>query len=448
MNSHSQTKFPPGPKRRIPLLRPGKFAATLPDTLLEMARRYGDLVHLRMAGRHIYLLNHPDFIYEVLIKQQKNFTKGRVIQQTRQFLGDSLLTDEGQSHLEQRRILQPIFHKQALSQLDQTIVATARQRSQSWRDYPAGQAIDLASEMSDLAMNIIAQFLFGASLDHKSPHLRRDLKILLDQFEKTISPSALLRGGAPRTLRGHRRVHRAKARLNEFIEEKIASRKAETVKSDVLSFLLLGNRVSGQQLRNHLMTLFITGHETSASALAWTFYLVSQHPIIAMGVKQELDSVLGGRSARAEDFDPLVYTRMVFRESLRLYPPAWIIGRETTADVAIGGYTLPGGSTVLLSPWVMHHDPRYYPHPFSFRPERWTPELCAQRPKLAFFPFGAGPRQCIGEHLAMVTGVLTIATLLQDWYFQPIQGRRMQPQFTLTLRPRKGAFVVPIAINQ
>lgn len=443
MNSHSQNKFPPGPKGRIPLLRLGKFVSKLPNTLLELAQHYGDIVHFQFSGRHIYLLNHPDFIYEVLVRQQQSFVKGRVIQHTRQLLGESLLTDESQPHLEQRRILQPIFHKQALGQFDQVIVSATRKMSKTWRDNPAGQPIDLAAEMSGLTMGIVAEFIFSTPLSQQSSQLRRDIKILLNQFESIVSTAVTqLRP------RNYWRTQQAKARLDKFMADNIAERKEENVKSDVLSFLIQGNRVSDQQLRDHLMTLFITGYETSASALSWTFYLLSQNPIITMTLKQELDSVLGGRSAQAGDFDPLVYTRMVFNESLRLYPPAWIIGREATADVNLGGYTIPSGSTVLLSQWVTHHDPRYYPHPFSFRPERWTPEVRAQRPKMAFFPFGAGQRQCIGEQLAWLIGVLTVATILQDWYFQPIPGRSMKPHFALTLRPRKGAVVIPVALEK
>jgi len=448
MTRQSQNKFPPGPKGRIPLLHQGKFASNLPNTMLELAKRYGDIVHFRLAGRHVYLFNHPDFIYEVLVKQQHSFTKERFVQQTRLLLGESLLTNEGQLHLQQRLILQPIFHQQVHNQFDRVIVSLASDMSQSWRENAAGQPIDLINEMSDLTMDIIAEFLFNESVSQQNAQLQRDFKTLLDYVENFISPALLLRKTPSFRLFSHWQTRQAKVRLNEFMDENIAERKNGVIKSDVLSNLIQGDRVTGQQLRDLLITLFIAGHGTSVSTLARTFSLLSQYPVVAMALKKELDSVLGGRSAQADDINPLEYTRMVFTESLRLYPPAWIIGRETTEEVEIGGYAIPANTTVLLSQWVTHHDPRYYPHPFRFRPERWTPESRGQRPKMAFFPFGAGLRQCIGEHLVRMTGVLTIATIMQDWYFQPVPGRSMQPQFILALQPRNGGVTIPIAYKK
>ena len=447
MNRHSQNKFPPGPKGRFPWLRLGRFSTPLPNILLELGERYGDMVHFRVGQRHVYLLNHPDFIQEVLVTQQRYFSKGRAFQHTRQLLGNGLLTDEGQSHLEQRRILQPVFHKRQLPQYDQIIVGAAKQMSISWQVYPEGQPLDLASELTNLSMQIISQILFSTSIDDNSDILSNAIQFLLKRFESIISPSSLLREGLPAVIKYRRQIQQAKGHLTQFIDRMIFEHTHGHDQQDVLAHLQRSNRLTDQQIRDHLMTLFIAGHETTASALSWTFYLLAQNPIAAKKVQAELTSVLAGRSARAEDYDPLVYTRMVFSESLRLYPPAWIIGRQAKQDVSIGGYQIHSGSTVLLSQWVTHHDPRYYSHPFAFIPERWTPDTRAKRPKMAFFPFGAGQRLCIGEQLAWLTGVLTLATILQDWSFHPIPGLSMSPQFTLTLRPKKGAVVIPIALD-
>lgn len=443
MHVQAQSTYPPGPKFPFLWQLIGKPFVNLPDTLLDLAAQYGDIVHFILGRQHIYLLNHPDFIQEVLITQQRSFTKGRVLQNSRQLLGNGLLTAEGEAHIQQRRMVQPIFHREQISNHIPNITQLAQEMSSRWQ---ANQPLDLSAEMTRLTMNIIAQALFGASIDAQAPALSRAIQVLLARFNQLITPNAALRRF--HAGRNQREFQQAHAQLTAFIETTIAGYKNGTGQGDMLSQLIHVMDGQGQQqIRDHVMTFFLAGHETIASALSWTFYLLAQHPQIAEKLSAELDSVLAGCSPSAETYAQLEYTKMALTESMRLFPPAWVVDRQTQQPITLGGYPIPQGSTVLLSQWVTHHDPRFYPNPDLFKPERWLPEARAVRPKMAYFPFGSGQRLCIGEHFAWMVGVLTIATVMQTWRFEQIPGHRMIPQFTLTLRSPNGFYVRPVPIT-
>ena len=441
MHTQAQNTYPPGPKLPFPWQFIGRPFANLPDTFLNLAAQYGDIVHFMLGRQHIYLINHPDFIQEVLITQQRNFTKGRVLQNSRQLLGNGLLTAEGEAHIQQRRMVQPIFHREQINKHIPQIIQLAEEMSLRWQ---ANQPLDLSAEMTRLTMNIIAQALFGKTIDAQTPALSHAIQVLL------TTPHAV-----PRRIRSgsnKRKFQRAQAYLAAFIETSIAEYKNGAGQSDILSQLIhitdgQGRPLEQQQIQDHAMTFFLAGHETIASALSWTFYLLAQYPQIAEKLSAELDSVLVGYSPSAENYSQLEYTKMALTESMRLYPPAWIMGRQAQQDVTLGGYHIPQGATVLLSQWVTHHDPRFYPNSSLFKPERWLPAARAVRPKMAYFPFGGGQRLCIGEHFAWMVGILTIATVMQTWRFKQIPGRRMTPEFTVTLRSPNGFYVRPVPIK-
>ena len=442
--TQAHNNYPPGPRIRFPWRHIGRLPSELPHTLLQLAEQYGDIVHFTVGRQHIYLLNHPDFIQEVLISQQRSFTKGRAVQQSRQLLGNGLLTDEGESHLQQRRLLQPIFHRQQVANQAEQIVQLAEAMSSHWQ---AEQPIDLAAEMTHLTMNIISHALFSTAIDTQAPALGNSIKVLFKRFDQQLTPAGWLRRNFPST--DSREFHQAKAHLLHFVDEMLVLRKNSQSQDDILSHLLntkddQGRPMDEQQIHGHVMTLFLAGHETTASALSWTFYLLAQYPHIMDKVQAELDSVLAGRRPSAENYGQLEYTKMALSESMRLYPPAWVIGRQARYEISLGGYAIPQGATLLLSQWVTHHDPRYYPNPYLFKPERWLPKARALRPKMAYFPFGGGQRLCIGEHFAWMVGTLTIATVLQNWRFEQIPGRKLSPRFTLTLRPENGYAVRPV----
>jgi cytochrome P450 len=447
MHIQAQTTYPPGPKLPFPWQLIGRPFADLPDTLLNLAAQYGDIVHFMLGRQHIYLLNHPDFIQEVLITQQRNFTKGRVLQNSRQLLGNGLLTAEGEAHIQQRRMMQPIFHREQISKYIPHITQLAQEMSLRWQ---ANQPLDLSAEMTRLTMNIIAQALFGTSIDAQAPALSHAIQVLLTRFNQLITPNAVLRRF--HAGRNKREIQQAHAHLTAFIETAIAGYKNGAGQADMLSQLVHATDGQGcpleqQQIQDHVMTFFLAGHETIASALSWTFYLLAQYPQIAEKLSAELDSVLAGCSPSAETYTQLDYTKMALTEGMRLFPPAWIMGRQAQQPITLGGYPIPQGATVLLSQWVTHHDPRFYPNPDLFKPERWLPAARAVRPKMAYFPFGGGQRLCIGEHFAWMVGVLTIATVMQTWRFKPIPGRRMTTQFTVTLRSPNGFYVSPVPIK-
>ena len=441
MHTQAQNTYPPGPKLPFPWQFIGRPFANLPDTFLNLAAQYGDIVHFMLGRQHIYLINHPDFIQEVLITQQRNFTKGRVLQNSRQLLGNGLLTAEGEAHIQQRRMVQPIFHREQINKHIPQIIQLAEEMILRWQ---ANQPLDLSAEMTRLTMNIIAQALFGTTIDAQTPALSNAIQVLL------TTPHAVLR--RIRAGSNKREFQRSQAHLTAFIETSIAEHKNGAGQSDILSQLLHATDGQGcllgqQQIQDHAMTFFLAGHETIASALSWTFYLLAQYPQIAEKLSAELDSVLVGYSPSAENYSQLEYTKMALTESMRLYPPAWIMGRQAQQDVTLGGYHIPQGATVLLSQWVTHHDPRFYPNPELYKPERWLPAARAVRPKMAYFPFGGGQRLCIGEHFAWMVGILTIATVMQTWRFKQIPGRRMTPEFTVTLRSPNGFYVRPVPIK-
>jgi cytochrome P450 len=432
---------PPGPKRKPVVGHLMEFRRDPLGFLLGAAQTYGDLVHFKFGPQDIYFINSPDTVRDVLVTNNRNFTKSRGLEMAKKFLGEGLLTSEGEFHRRQRRLAQPAFHHKRIAAYADVMARYGARRRARWQD---GETLDIAQEMMSLTLAIVGKTLFDADVEGEAKAIGGALADIMHMFDRMTTPFPWLLELLP--LPSNRRFARARARLDETIYRIINERRATGEdRGDLLSMLLLatdtegdGTGMSDQQLRDEAMTIFLAGHETTANALTWTWYLLSEHPEVEARLHDEIDAVLEGRLPTADDFPRLRYTEMVLAEAMRLYPPAWAIGRRAISDYHIGDYTVPARAIILMSPYVMHRTPRYYPEPLVFDPERWTIAAREARPKFAYFPFGGGPRVCIGEGFAWMEGVLLIATIAQQWRLRLAPGQRVAPQPMITLRAKNG----------
>lgn len=432
--------YPDGPKG-MPVL--GHLLAFRRDPiafLMSIREKYGDIVRFKIGTQDLFLFSHPDLIRDVLVTNHRNFVKGRGLTWAKRLLGQGLLTSEGEFHRRQRRLAQPAFHRQRIAAYATAMTDHAVRMRDQWK---SGTTIDIHEAMMHLTLEIVAKTLFGADVESETKEIGEALTVSVGFFNRFLLPFADLMATLP--IPSTLRFRKAKARLDATIYRMIEARRAGGKdEGDLLSMLLLAQDEEGsgsmtdQQLRDEAMTIFLAGHETTANALSWTWLLLSQHPDIEAKLHAEVDRVLGGKLPTVEDLPKLAYTEKVLAESMRLYPPAWMVGYRAIGDYAVGDYFLPAGSVVLMSQYVMHHDPRYFPDPFRFDPERWTPEAKVARPKFSYFPFGGGPRVCIGEPFAWMEGVLLIATLAQRWRLRPAPGHPVLLQPLITLRPKHG----------
>jgi len=405
-----------------------------------LARDYGDAVQFKVGRQVIILLNHPDLIRELLVAQHRCFHKSRVLQRAKIILGEGLLTSEEEPHRRQRRLAQPAFHRDRIARYGEVMVERAAAMRDRWRD---GQTFDLHHEMMRLTLSVVAKTLFDAEVEGEEDEIGGALTSLIDLFPLLMNPfsTVMQRFPIPSTFRFRAAIERLDATIYGIIEDRRASGED---RGDLLSMLLLAQDEEGDgggmtdiQLRDEAMTLFLAGHETTANALAWTWYLLAQHDDVARELERVVDEVLGDRPATAADYPRLQYVEMVLAESMRLYPPAWAMSRLAMEDVQLGEWRVPRDSVVAVSQAVMHRDPRWWPDPDRFDPRRFTPDAKLARPKFAYFPFGAGPRICIGEGFAWMEGVLILATLAQRWSMELV-SRDVKPQASITLRPRGG----------
>jgi cytochrome P450 len=407
--------------------------------LTRMAREYGDVVRYRMGNRTVTLINHPDYIKDLLVTSNRKFEKGRVLQRSKRLLGEGLLTSEGEIHLRQRRLAQPAFHRQRISSYGESMVRYADHTRSSWND---GDTIDMREAMMQLTLNIVGKTLFDVDLETEGRDIAESLNTFMEQFGLMFLPFSEFLEKLP--IPAMRRMQKARERMDAIVYRIIRERRAsqDIDRGDLLSMLLLAQDVEGdgkgmtdEQLRDECLTIILAGHETTANALSWTWMLLSQNPAEEAKLHQELDSVLNGRLPTIDDLARLKYTEMVFAESMRLYPPAWGIGRKAIEDHSFGDVHIKTNTMVVCSQWVMHRDPRYFVRPEAFEPQRWTPEAKAARPKFSYFPFSAGPRQCIGESFAWMEGVLLLATLAQQWRARLVSVRPIEKMAAITLRP-------------
>lgn len=433
---------PPGPGR-LGVTTAVRFRRDPLALIRRLAREFGDVVSFRAGPFTVFLLSHPDAIQEVLVTHNHRFMKGQALQEARRLLGQGLLTSEGDLHRRQRRMIQPLFHRRRIAAYAEVMTDYAARAAGRW---PDGGTIDLHQEMVRLTLAIVGKTLFDTDIEaREAREVGRALTTIMGMFDRLTLPFAGLLERLS-LLRGTRRFLEAKERLDRIIYRMIEDRRtAGASGADLLSLLLAAQDQEGdgagmpaQQVRDEAMTIFLAGHETTANALTWTFYLLSQNPEAERRLHAEVDDVLGDRLATAEDVPHLRYTEMVLAESMRLFPPAWIVGRRALAEHEVGGYRLPPGSLVGMSQFLVHHDPRWFPEPDRFAPERWRPEEEAGRPKFSYFPFGGGPRLCIGEPFAWMEGVLVTATIAQRWRMRLAAGQAVEPLPLVTLRPKHG----------
>jgi cytochrome P450/ubiquinone/menaquinone biosynthesis C-methylase UbiE len=439
----AQVARPPGPRSRIPGRLELRFLRDPPGFLRDLAT-YGELAHFRFRSTDVYLVTSPESIKRVLAADHRGFVKGQSMQESKRVLGEGLLTSEGHLHHRQRRLLQPAFHARRVADYSATMVDVIERATTSWE---AGQTRDVHREMSELTIRVVSETLFSTDLERDAGEIVEALGFAVSMIGRLTLPGAQLWERLP--FPSSRRFARALARLDRATEEILERRRANGGDGDDVLALLLaaqaegnGAGLSDRQVRDETITLLLAGHETTANLLSWTWFLLSQHPEVESRLHDELDDVLGGRVPTVDDLPRLVYTGMILNEAMRLYPPVWAMGRRAIHDYELDGYTIPAGSVVALNAYVMHHDPRFYPDPFRFDPERWSDDERRKRPKYAYFPFGGGPRVCLGEGFAWTEARLVLATLAQRWRLRLAQGHRVIAAPVLTLRPEHGLRMV------
>ena len=438
-------RFPPGFERNLLWFAFRRFRPANPITLFQhLVDEYGDIAHYKIGWNHIVFLNHPDYIREILVVQNDNFVKERTVQRSKMLLGDGMITSEGAQHRSQRQAAQPAFHRQRIPEYATTMVREAARMRETWHD---GEPRNIAIDMMHLTLNIVAETLFATDLRGEVDELADAINRIMSLYNfLVLLPAAewLVHVRPP----GLAAFVRARKRIDAVVYRMIeAHRRERSDRGSLLDLMLAASpdqsAESERSLRDQVITIFLAGYETVANALTWTWYLLSQNPDCARRLHEEIDRELQGRMPTYDDIPRLRYAEMVFAESMRLYPPAWAMGRYARQDFRLGEFLLPAKTTVLMSQFVLHRDPRYFPCPLRFDPERFTPEAKAARPKFTYFPFGAGARQCIGESFAWMEGVLLLATFAQRWKLSLVPGHPVEPEPLITLRPKHGMMMLP-----
>ena len=409
-----------------------------PTTFLTRLSKLGDITSFRMGPQQAYFINHPDYVRDLLVTNSNKFMKGRALQRAKTLVGNGLLTSEGEFHLRQRRMIQPAFHKKRIEDYARSMVEFAERLSAEWQD---GETRDVDKEMMRLTLRIVARTLFSADITNETDEVGKAMTDLVEMFNFLLLPFAewLEKLPLPHT----RRLSRARETLNSIIFQFINERRRTGEdKGDLLSMLLAaqdeddGQTMTDEQIRDEALTLFLAGHETTANALTWTWYLLSQNPDAEAQLHEEIDEL---DSVNVEKLPKLRYAEAVFAESLRLFPPAWAIGRLSLEDHRFGDFPVPKGSLVLACPYVTHHDARFWPDPETFRPKRWldfSVKEASQR--FSYFPFGGGVRRCIGESFAWTEGILLLATIAKRWKLSLVPNQKIGLQPMITLRPKFG----------
>jgi cytochrome P450 len=435
-------EFPPGP----PSSRwRGSFAQYTRDPLTflpEAIRTYGDVIGLRFLKFRIYFLNHPDMIEELLVAQARKFGRGRVLKANQRLFGKGLLTSEGDFWLRQRRLAQPAFHRARIACYAEAMVQYAQKLTATWKH---GEERDIHVEMMGLTLQIVGKTLFGVEVTREVEEVEHSLQALME-LNSDFRRLLLVPGWLPTltNIRAELAIRRLDRMIYRIIRE---GRNSGEDRGDLLSLLLRaqdddGSHMSDVQLRDEALTIFLAGHETTAVALSWTWWLLDQHPEIEAKLHAELNLILHGRTPTLEDLPSLRYTEHLITESMRLYPPAWGMARLALEDTELAGYRVAKGSGVTVAQWAVHRDPRWYQEPLAFRPERWEGDLAKRIPRFAYFPFGGGPRQCIGNAFALMEITLVLATIAQQFRFRIVPQHPVVPIASITLRPRYGIRVV------
>jgi cytochrome P450 len=439
-------RYPPGLKLNLPFYILSRFFRSSNPILLfeHLTRTYGRISHYKLGWNNIVFVNDPEIIKDVLVNQPQNFIKERTQRRMKILLGEGLITSDGDAHRRQRRIAAPAFHRQRIQAYGAMMVDRAAKMRESWAD---GQQIDVAAEMMQLTLQVVARTLFDTDVTAEVQQINDEVNVIMDLYNFLIAlpkAEAMLNWPIP----GLMRFRKARRRLDAVVHRMIDEHRAEGIdRGDLLSMLMAGRDeiadskgvhegFTDEQLRDEVLTIFLAGYETVANALAWTWLLLGQNPGAEARFHAEIDEVLQGRLPTLNDLPRLRYVEMVFAESMRLYPPAWAMGRQATCDIELGPYKLPRGTFVFFSQYIVQRSAENFPDPLRFDPERFTPERKAARPKFAYFPFGGGGRQCIGEAFAWMEGVLLLATIAQKWRLRLVPGQLVDVQPKITLRPK------------
>lgn len=438
---------PPGHPRSMAFKNVRTFVNHRADFLMNLSKEYGDICRFPLAFFDCYFVNRPDLVKEVLMNH-KDFVKTPAVRTLRLVVGEGLLLSKGEFHRRQRRLMQPAFQPSRIRTYADRMVRVAQEHSAKWED---GQERDIYDEMMELTLEVVSETLFSAGASGLADRVRRDLNIIIPLINRIADPAGALKMILPSP--SNVRFLRARADLNKMVDDLIEERRRNSEdKGDLLSMLLAardeegdGGGMTDRQVRNEALTMYLAGHETTAIALAWAWYSLAANPEVNERFRSEVSYVLEGRTPTMEDIPNLPYTRQVVSETLRLYPPAYLWDRQPLKDWDVDGYRIPKKSYIFVSPYVMQRNPEYYPDPERFDPDRFTPENAANRPKFAYFPFGAGPRICIGEHFAWTEMVLVLATLAQKWNFEYAGDRPPVTAPLVSLRPSPG---IPMRLHQ
>ncbi len=434
------TLHPPGPSGHF---LTGSIPEFTRDTLAFLldARKYGNLVSFLFGPFRAYIVSSPEYVHQVLVDDADKFYKPNGVKiATRPVIGNGLFINDGESWKRQRRLVQPAFHTKRIGAYAQVMVEHAQALIDQWQ---SGQVYEIDHEMTRLTMGIVSKTLFDADVSGEANEISAAVTVALQGVNARVDHLINIPEWVPTPehIRFQRAIQRLDTLIQRFIDER---RKSGEDKGDLLSMLLLaqdendGGTMDDRQVRDEAMTVFGAGHETTASALMWTWYLLSQHPEVEAKLLEELDVVLGGRTPELADLPKLAYTEMIIKEAMRLYPPAWSITRQAIADVQIGGFTIPKGSVVIVNIYGMHHDARYFADPDRFDPERFRPENEKNIPKYAYIPFGGGPRVCIGNAFAMMEAKLIVATIAPHFHLALAPTQQVTPQRVFTLRAKYG----------
>jgi cytochrome P450 len=436
-------RYPAGTSFVRRLLSGDIFRATVADFLIENARQYGDFSHFRGLSRHIFQFSHPQLIEDLLLRDAGRHHRGVVMQRAKMVLGEGLLTSETPLHLRQRRLAQPAFHRQRIAAYGEVISGFAADMTSRWQD---ASVVDLQPQMLLLALRIVGKTLFDMNLDSEVEQVAEAVDSFMEFVFLAFLPFPEITLRLP--LPAMRRIRRGEAYLDGLIYKMIAERRKDPRdRGDLLSMLLASvdseegtGGMSDKQVRDECVTVMLAGHETTANALSFAMWELARNPVIQERLHREARTVLGDRLPLAEDYGKLGYTAQVFAEVLRMYPPVWVTARTAIEDYPYRGTVIPKGSILLAPQIVAHRDPRFWERPMQFEPERFSEENKTRRPRFSYFPFGAGTRQCIGEGLAWMEGVLVLASIFRDWKLTlPENAPKELPMWpAISLRPKGG----------
>ena len=434
----------PGSKITIPVFNILYFRKNPTKYLQDLSNKYGDLIKFKLGRQLILILNHPDLIKDVFVTNHHKFIKSKGLQLAKVVLGEGLLTSEHELHARQRKMIQPSFSAKKIAYYCEIMTDITDKYQNNLQD---NTEVDLTKEMMSLTLSIVCKALFDSQVESDRDQIQESLTTLVKMFDEVTNPLYYILKNSP--LPKYKKFIQAKEFLDQIILKMINERRGNSEnRNDLLSFMLNAQDeddkkgMSDKQLMDEAITLFLAGHETTANLLSWTFYLISQNPKVEAKIVEEIKNVLSNKVPNFEDIPNFVYLKKVLTESMRLYPPAWLIGRINTEDHSIKGYHIPKGTVILASQYTMHRDKRFYPDPLKFIPERWDDDKKTEIPRYAYFPFGTGPRVCIGEQFAWAEGTLLIAMIMQKWRFFISKNQKIDINPLITMRPKYGMKMV------